>query len=333
MIYKLMKFLLKLPLLFLLASNLNAFFIGVGGFDVCIGKNGSEFHKNCPYSKRTPITTALKEEIKNVNAVSVWIIRNWQENWYPVDTINEDFIKKGYTPIFIFYWFADDISPEFVQKNKTKYFNTLKKFAKYLQKIKGKKIVILNPEYNENGMNDSKDFDILQAQSILLIKKYDKNAIVGVCLGDFGDYNKIWDEYNWNLNSKSLTFSAKLSDFIAFQEMRAVTRNTKKQILNTPYRALAFAEYLHQKYNKPTFLAYIAISSYKAQNLQKEVFATFQKVLPIMKNSANLLGINLFNYIDVPNHKGYFKTAEKYFGIKEANGKKKPSFNEFLKLK
>ncbi len=330
---KLIKSLLKLPLFFLLVSNLHAFYIGVGGFNVCMNANGSQYYKKCPFSKRIPLSYALKNEAKNVNAISMWITRNWQENWYPADTINKDFIQKGYTPIFIFYWFADDISPKFVQKNKTKYFDTLKKFAKYLQKIKGKKIVILNPEYNENGMNDSENFDILQAESILLIKKYDKNAKVGVCLGDFGDYNKIWDEYNWNLNSKSLTFSAKLSDFIAFQEMRAVTRNTKEQILNTPYRALAFAEYLHQKYNKPTFLAYIAISSYKANNIQKEVFATFQKVLPIMKNSANLLGINLFNYIDVPNHKGYFKTAEKYFGIKEANGKKKVSFGEFIKLK
>jgi len=330
---KSIKSLLK-PLLFsLYLTNAYAFYIGVGGFNVCVGKNGSEYYKNCEFEKRIPLSYALSAEAKNVNAISMWITRNWQENWYPAKTINEDFIKKGYTPIFIFYWFGDDISPEFVEKNKERYFNTLKNFSKFLQKIKGKKIVILNPEYNENGMHNSKSFDILQAKSILLLKQDNPDALVGVCLGDFGDYSKIWDETNWELNKDSLTYSAKLSDFIAFQEMRAITRNKKEEILNTPYRALAFAQYLHNTYNKPTFLAYIAISSYKANNIQKEIFKTFQKLLPIMKNSAKLIGINLFNYIDVPNHKGYFSTAEKYFGIKNANGEKKESFNEFIQLK
>jgi len=330
---KSIKSLLKLLPLFLFLTKANSFYIGVGGFNVCIGDYGSEYYKNCEFKKRVPISYALSAEAKNVNAVSMWITRNWKEKWYPAETINENFVKKGFTPIFIFYWFADEISEGFVEKNREKYFRTLSKFSKYLQKIKGKKIIILNPEYNENGMNESKKFDILQAESILLLKKENPNALVGVCLGDFGDYSKIWDQYNWDLNKKSLKYSAKLSDFIAFQEMRAVTRNKKEEILNTPYRTLAFAEYLHKTYNKPTFLAYLAISSYKADDIQKEVFKTLQKMLPIMKHSAGLIGINLFNYIDVPNHKGYFSTAEKYFGIKTADGKRKESFNEFIKLK
>jgi len=321
----------KLIFFTFLSSFLSAFYVGVGGFSACNSKYGSSYYKNCPYPKQKPLYEYLKKEAPNVNAISVWITRHWKENWYPVKTVN-NFIKKGYTPIFIFYWFADEISPKFVKQNEKNYFKTLKKFIKYLKKIKGEKIIIINPEYNENGMHNSRDFDILQTKSIMMLREIN-NTLVGICPGDFGNYKLIWDEYNWNLFAPSMYFSAKLADFIAFQEMRALTRNKKEEIINTPLRALAFATYLHKKYKKPTFLAYLALSSYKDESLQKKVFKEFAKIMPLFKNSASLIGFNIFNYIDVPHHKGFFNKAEKYFGIKKANGKKKESFKEFLKIK
>jgi hypothetical protein len=321
----------KLIFFTFLSSFLSAFYVGVGGFSACNSKYGSSYYKNCPYPKQKPLYEYLKKEAPNVNAISVWITRHWKENWYPVKTVN-NFIKKGYTPIFIFYWFADEISPKFVKQNEKNYFKTLKKFIKYLKKIKGEKIIIINPEYNENGMHNSRDFDILQTKSIMMLREIN-NTLVGICPGDFGNYKLIWDEYNWNLFAPSMYFSAKLADFIAFQEMRALTRNKKEEIIDTPLRALAFATYLHKKYKKPTFLAYLALSSYKDESLQKKVFKEFAKIMPLFKNSASLIGFNIFNYIDVPHHKGFFNKAEKYFGIKKANGKKKESFKEFLKIK
>ncbi len=313
------------------AKFLFAFIVGVGGFQTCIGKNGPSFYKNCPFVKQKPLFTALKQESPNVNAVSMWITKGWRENWYPADKINL-MIKKGYVPVFIFYWFGDNISPKYVKENKENYFFDLKRFASFLKKIHGKKIVIINPEYNENGMASSKNFDILQAKSILILKEI-KNTFVGICPGDFGNYNVLWDKTNWDMYLPSMKYSAMLSDFIAFQEMRALTRNTKEQISNTPLRALAFATYLHQKFKKPTFLAYLAVSSYKNENLQANVFKEFAKLMPLFKNSANLIGFNIFNYTDVPTHTGYFQKAEKFFGIKYENGEKKKSFKYFLKIK
>jgi len=308
-------------------TNIYAFYIGVGGITACYENNITSYYKNC--KNPLPLYKTFSSA-KNINAFSVWITRDWKEQWYPSDMIN-DFIKHGYTPIFIFYYFADDISPKYVKTHTKEYFKHLKKFREYLNKINGKKIVIINPEYNENGMHNSKDFDILQTESIMQLK--DENTSVGICLGDFGNYNKIWDSENWDLYENSMKFSSKVSDFIAFQEMRALTRNTKQEILNTPLRALAFATYLHKKYNKPTFLAYLAVSSYKDEKLQSDVFKEFAKIMPLFKHSANLKGFNLFNYIDVPTHKGYFKEAEKYFGIIKADGEKKPAFKNFLNIK
>ena len=322
----------KTLLLVFLITNSFSFLIGVGGFSVCKNNKDSIYYKNCSFSKRQPIFSFLKKEAPNVNAISMWITKDWKENWYPAEIINKG-IEKGYIPIFIFYWFGDDISPKFVKKHEKEYFSTLTIFSKFLKKINGPVFVILNPEYNENGMEKSEYFDLLQAKSILLIKQYKPNSKVGICLGDFGDYKKIWDKFNWDLNLPSLKYSAKISDFIAFQEMRALTKNNEQEILNTPYRALAFATYLNKKFHKPTFLGYLAISSFKNEKLQAEVFKIFNKLLPIFKNGANLIGLNIFNYIDVPEHKGYFKIAEKYWGLKKQNGEKKEAFFEFLKFK
>jgi hypothetical protein len=331
---KFIKLMLNPILLLLLSTNAYSFYIGVGGFSVCEknSKTISPYSKKCMFYKRKNISTFLKKELPNVNAISMWITKDWQENWYPADAINK-FIKKGYTPIFIFYWFGDDISPEFVEKNKNNYLKAIKKFSKFLQKIHGKKIIILNPEFNENNISAYKNFDFLQAKSILEIKENVKHTKIGICFGDFGVYNKIWDNINWDYDTKNIDYSVRVSDFVAFQEMRAITRNKKEEIINTPERALAFAIYLHKKYKKPTFFAYLAISSYKAENLQSKVIKKFNELLPIFEESANLIGINFFNYIDNPLHTGYFNIAERYWGLKTKNGDKKPAFFEFKKIK
>ena len=311
------------------------FVLGVGGFKVCENKYGASYFKQCSIDKRKNIATLLKKELPNVNAVSMWITRDWKEEWYSEKEINGKLVEKGYVPIFIFYWFADDISPSFVKKHKKEYFQTLKRFSKYLQKIKGKKIVILNPEFNENGIVNSREFDLLQINSIFLIKKENPDALVGICLGDFGDYSVIWDEKNWKLYKPSMLYSAKIADFIAFQEMRALNKNSTEEILDVPLRALAFATYLHKTYKKPTFLAYLAISSYgkNGEKIQKKVMREFKKLLPLFRASADLMGVNLFHFIDFPKHNGYFGKAEKFFGIKKANGKPKPAFYEFKRIK
>ncbi len=310
----------------------NNFLVGVGGITACEGKHGSCQSRLCSFEKQLPLHRFLKKEAPNVNAISVWITRKWEECWYPAPMINEG-IQKGYTPIFIFYWFADDISDAFIQKKKEDYFKTLQRFVDYLKKIKGPKVVILNPEFNENGVEKLKSFDYLQARSILMIKEQVEDVKVGICPGDFGDYKKIWDPQNWENFAPSVKVSAQLSDFIAFQEMRALTRNKKSEIADTPLRSLAFAVYLHKKYNKPTLLAYIAVSSYKDEALQADVFNEYAKLMPLFKESAKLIGVNAFHYIDVPDHKGYFNEAEKHFGLKKADGTPKPSFKAFLRIR
>jgi hypothetical protein len=303
------------------------FIVGVGGYDVC--KKGEKY---IAYDGNCKIVDNITSTIpKNVNGISIWITKDFNfTSWFKPEDINKNIVEKGYVPIFIVYWFRDDISPKFIENNWKNYFEFIKKCDKYFSKIKGKKYIILNPEYNENGVSSYKKYNKLMEKTYKILKT--KNRILGYGVGDFGVYGVTFDYNNFKSFDKSFE-AVKYYDFIAFQEMRGITRNSKGDILNTPYRSLEFAKYLYQTYHKPTFLAYLALSSYQNPKLQTEVFKRYSQLLPIFKKEANLIGFNLFHYFDTPQQVGYFKEAEKYFGIVDNSGDYKESYKYFLKIK
>ena len=322
-------------ILFLFTTVISAtMLIGAGGFDVTKKGNSFSFKDINSTGKHANITEVLHKEVPNINAVSIWITKDWQEDWYSVEDTQKELINKGYTPVYMFYWFADEISPQFVKKNKTNYFKALKKFTKHLKKLNGQKIVILNPEYNMfgcekwDGMNDIflKSFNILRE---------DPQVLVGPCVGDFGNYKYTNEPKEWILFDKSLHRAAKKADFIAFQEMRAQTRNSKADMLKTADRALNLSKYLYTKYQKPTILAYLAISSYgkNGEEIQAKIYKKFIKNLPNMQREAKLMFFGTFHYFDYPGHVGYFKKAEEFFGVLRKDGSKKLSYEYFKELK
>ena len=321
-------------LLILSCSFLSAsILISAGGFDVKQVGQSYYFKDSVHKGKHINITKVLAKKSNNTNAVTMWITRGWQEDWYDIATVQKQIINKGYTPVFIFYWFADEINPDYVKRNKKAYFQALQRFTSYMKKLSGKKIVILNPEYNMfrtekwDGMNDIflKSFDIV---------RQDKNALVGPCIGDFGNYAKVNEPREWRLFDRSIRRAAKRADFIAFQEMRALTRNSEGDIIRTAQRAYNFSKYLHKKYKKPTMLAYTAISSYgeDGEHIQAQAYKSFVKYLPRMRREANLMLFGTFHYFDYPGHEGYFNEAEEHFGLLRKDGIEKPSCQYFNKL-
>jgi len=313
--------------------SLHAYFlVGAGGFDVDKVDNNYSF-KYIKKAKRVNITEVLHKQSKNTNSVVIWITKDWQESWFDAKTLQNEVINKGYTPIFIFYWFRDDISPKFITDNKKKYFSVLKKFTSYIKKLDGQKVVILNPEYNENGVELWDGMNDIFLKSFKIVRE-DKQVLVGPCVGDFGNYNFINETKEWIKFDKSLNRAVKKADFIAFQEMRALTRNSKADMLKTPKRALNLAKYLHKKYKKPTLLAYVAVSSYgkDGEKIQADIFKGFAKNINNMKKDANLIFFGLFHYFDYLGHVGYFKEAESFFGVLRKDGTKKPSFKYYNKL-
>ncbi len=307
--------------------------IGVGGFDVKHMESGYSVDDINHSSILVNITEVVDNLTPNVKAISMWITKDWNASWYDAKIVQHEIVNKGYTPIFIFYWFGDEISVPYIKKHKESYFRALEIFTQYLKQIHGKKIVILNPEYNMSGVEKWEGMNDIFLKSFDIVRKAPQ-TIVGPCVGDFGNYTYVNEVEEWALFDKSLYRAAPSADFIAFQEMRALTRNTKKEILLTPDRALYLSQYLYEKYNKPTLLAYLAISTYgdEGKLIQAEVYKKFLTTLLLMKEKAKLLYFGIFHYFDYPGHVGYFNEAEEYFGVLDSNGSMKPSFKYFKQL-
>lgn len=315
---------------FLFASEL----IGVGGFDVKKLGEHYIFHDKNTSLPSTNITEVVSQYSPNVNAISMWITKEWKNAWYPIETVQKEMIDKGYTPVFIFYWFGDKISLQYIKKNKDNYFKTLRAFTHYLKQLQGQKIVVLNPEYNMFGVGKWEGMNDIFLQSFKILRE-DPQVLLGPCVGDFGNYGLVNEPKEWKQFDKSLYRAVKASDFIAFQEMRALTRNKEKEILQTPQRAFNFSKYLYETYHKPTLLAYVAISSYgdKGKTIEAEVYKQFIPLISRMQDEAHLLYFGIFHYFDYPEHIGYFNAAEEYFGVLESNGTQKPALKYFNLLK
>ena len=307
--------------------------ISAGGFDVTKSRGFYSF-KDEKRGVNVNITEVLYKKSPHTNSVSIWITRDWKEEWFDAKTTQKEIIDKGYIPMFIFYYFADDINPKFLKTTQKAYFQQLKKFTHYLQKLKGQKIVVLNPEYNMFGVEK------LDAMNDIFLKSYeilrvDPQVIVGPCVGDFGNYKNINEPKEWILFDKSLRRAAKKADFIAFQEMRALTKNSQGDMLRTPQRAYNFSKYLYKKYKKPTIFAYAAISSYgkNGEKIQRDVYKGFVKYIPKMYKEAELMLFGTFHYFDYPGHVGYFDKGEEFFGVLRKDGTPKPSFEYYNRLK
>lgn len=309
------------------------FYLGVGGYEVCQeGSQVSAYREDCP-EPHTPVTELLPTLTPNVNSVTIWITRDWQEHWYSAEQIQTRFIDQGYTPVFIFYWFADEVSPKFVEQNWDAYMEDLARFTRFIEPLKGEKLVILNPEFNQNGIGQYDRFNDLLIDSMQLVRQADDTK-VSFCVGDFGDYSLIRDPHNWQHFHPSIARAVKEADFISFQEMRAVTRNSQQDIEKTAYRSLEFAKYLHKTYNKPTFLAYLALSSYgdKGEATQADVIEQISSLLPVFRAQSDLIGFNNFHLVDVPYHVGYFNEAEKNFGLLDKDGQAKGALKAFQSI-
>lgn len=304
--------------------------VSAGGFDVRSDRDSYFFKDNNRTGERANITEVLQKKSKSVSSVSIWITAQWQEDWYSVKETQEEIIDKGYIPMFIFYYFADEITPAFVKEHEKEYFDTLHRFTEYLKKLDGQKIVVLNPEYNMFGVEKLDAMNDIFLKSFKVLRE-DSQVIVGPCVGDFGNYEKVNEPKEWVLFDASLNRAAKKADFIAFQEMRALTRNSESDMLRTPKRAYNISKYLYKKYKKPTLLAYSAISSYgkDGEQIQAEVYRGFLDYLPKMHEESKLLAFGTFHYFDYPGHVGYFKEAEEFFGLLRKDGTPKPSLEYF----
>ena len=158
-----------------------------------------------------------------------------------------------------------------------------------------------------------------------MIRDVAPNALVGVCPGDFPGTPNL---------EPVLGEVAEDLDFLAFQEMRAVTDPSppRANYLDVAGAAVDYARYLKRAFNLPILLAYVAVSSHggweERQATALRGFAGKREAL----REAGVFGLIYFQLRDDPRHRGYFGIAERSFGLLRADGTAKPALEAFRSL-
>jgi len=239
----------------------------------------------------------VSKYVKNATFIDIWITKDWQKDWYNLNSIQK-LIDKGKIPVFLYFYFGDNLNSDYLQQNRDKYLNNVKKVANYFSELNGTVYFIFEPEFNKKSITDNPDeFIDTISQAIDTLKSKMPNAKISLCMMDTGvrDVNSnkkcgykncaLGDKDEW---SKVLPIYQALNsklDFISFQEMLGQfsrdpsnpgTYDNPNPIAYTDSqlginylgkRIDNLAEFLKENLNKPVMLAYTAIATAKWTDL------------------------------------------------------------------
>ncbi|WP_457562386.1 hypothetical protein [Caminibacter pacificus] len=231
---------------------------------------------------------------------SMWFVKEWFDNGAPSDWYEWSDIQKamdeGKIPVFIFYYFGDSLTQMPTQDEIDDYYQAADTFANYISKLKGEKIIIIEPEFNKNFIvndeNNSKTMAGIFSNAIDIIKSKVKDAKFSLCMMDTGKRNAnetypecgyancaLGDKSEWIKSYSVYKYLLDKIDFISFQEMVSqfsrdpdnpgtqdnpnLIHYTDSQI-GIDYlakRVENLSAFLHDTYKKPVLLAYVAIAS------------------------------------------------------------------------
>jgi len=266
----------------------------------------------------------------SVNAQALWLTRDFDETWMSAGDL-EVMSDAGVLPVLLLYYFGGEISrSSVIQQRRDWYFFLIRVAA--VAAIHRPVLVIFEPEFNDEGNEaerlalDWPGFNEIMIDGMYLLRSMAPNVLVGLCPGDFGEQNL----------ERSAGEAIQYSDFIAYQEMRAVTRESgmTEESEDVSDRALAYASFLSQKFEKPLLLAYVAVSSYdpeggRWEGYQSDVVSNLFDMTGGLRD-LGVFGVLYFELLDDPLHEGYFGPAEKHFGFMTSSGKPKPAFKTYV---
>ena len=233
----------------------------------------------------------LQDKLKNSKFLVYWVVKGWNENWFNLEKIQKA-MDAGYIPVFSYWYFADELMGGMPNNDKISLYreDTLK-FANFLNRLNGKKMVIMEPEFNKNTVlyndNTQHEFASIIAEAIDTIRAKNADTIFSLSMMDTGsrsikatypkcDYENcsLGDKYEWSRPEIVYNDLLPKLDFISFQEnIGQFSRNPND--IHTPIaysnddigidflpsRINNFTKFLNQKYNKPVFLPFITVAT------------------------------------------------------------------------
>jgi hypothetical protein len=255
-------------------------------------------------------------------------VGTWMKSsgWAGYENDLRSLASKGITPVIMWYYWGDAISVNCVQSgcngmSKGEWDAMAATLAQKAQAILGGKpfLVVMEPEFNKNGINTWETFDGYLANQASIIKRNGAGAKIVLGFGSWGGYD-IFDR------------AAAASDYTGFQYMRASTRHSPAEATAPADNLIANAKDLKSRFGKGVLVFDVAIGSYGGWEwVQQAALRNLQSRAGNL-SAAGIIAV-IWRYVhDNTYSSGYFGPAESSWGLKYAGGGAKIGWADLVKL-
>jgi hypothetical protein len=255
------------------------------------------------------------------DGMELGFVQQWVGNTRGAEWFRSDDIRAigdgGYIPDVIHYYFGDP-TIEKIESMREGYIEDIRYLADLIAAsgVGDRVIVTLEPEFNQDGVPQWDGWNDLMIQTIDILHSV-AGCKVGVLAGD-------WDIDHYL--PVSMGRAAAKSDFVAFQEMRASTRDQPEDAYDVVDRAIRFGHYMARKFMRPVRWGYVMVSDYGYwTEVQRRVVVEICERQPELEG-AGVTAVSWMSYIDSPAEGGYFDVAESHKGLKYSDNTPKPAW-------
>ncbi|HUR68510.1 MAG TPA: PKD domain-containing protein [Candidatus Thermoplasmatota archaeon] len=264
---------------------------------------------------------------------SYWV-GDWMASsgWGGFDSAMKAAKAAGVTPVIYWYYWGDSISPDCVEngcdgRTRSEWLTLTDQLASHVKStLAGSEaLIVLENEFNKGGITGDSYASTFDARLEGVAKTLHAVPGVKLILG-FGN----WGEANWVKFPKS----AAQCEFIGFQMMRASTKDSEASYLGAADRTVVLTNYIASKFNKPSFLYDVALSSYPDDHWADLQAKTLDAIFANLQTSG-ATGLQGVVYRSLQDHymspANYYGYAESHWGLQKEDGTAKPAFAVWLK--
>jgi hypothetical protein len=261
--------------------------------------------------------------------VGPWTQKN---GWAETDRQLAEARARGVVPVVNWWYWGDDISPKAVESGVEDRYHHVRKdradwtrmsgqLADHIAKTMGGReaIVVLETEFNKNGVESYAPFDGYLAEQIRVLHA---RPGIKVALG-FGN----WVRQSWGNFPQAIA----QSDLLGIQLLQSSVRDAASYA-KAPEALVSAARYMRAQFGKPSLVVDLGLSSYGAhyEDSQASVVADLFQRLPELK-VAGVEGVIWRALADNPRFDtaNYHGEAERHWGLLRADGSAKPAFAAF----
>jgi hypothetical protein len=258
----------------------------------------------------------------------------WTEKsgWAGPDAQLKEARARNVVPVVNWWYWGDDISPKAVEdgvedryhhvhKDRASWTRMSEELAGHISKTMGGReaIVVLETEFNKNGVEKYAPFDTYLAEQIRI---FHSHPGIKVVLG-FGN----WARESWGNFPQAIA----QSDLLGIQLLQSSVRDAASYD-SAPEALVSAARYIQSHFHKPSLIVDLGLSSYGAhyEESQAAVTAALFQRLPELK-VAGVQGLIWRAVADDPrvDTANYHGEAERHWGLLRADGSAKPAFAAF----